>query len=83
MEWDERVWSALKAALSMVPPFVRKRALDKIIEGAEDFAKARGSDKVEEQDLVKAARDKVPEDMREISLQILAEQGININESAG
>ncbi len=77
MPWEDRVWSALKAALSVVPPFARKKALEKIIEGAEENARARGAEKVEEPDLVKAAGEKVPEDMREICLDILAEQGLN------
>jgi hypothetical protein len=76
MPWEDSVWDALKAALSVVPPFVRKKALTKIIEGAEENARARGAEKVEEPDLVKAASEKVPENMRDVCLDILAEQGI-------
>lgn len=77
MTWDDRVWSALKAAISVVPPFVRKKALVKIVESAEDNARTRGAEKVEEADLVKATKEKVPENMRDICLGILSDQGIN------
>jgi hypothetical protein len=77
MEWDTRVWSALCASITPMPPFVRKRALLKIIKTSEDVAKSRGSELVEADDLIKAVYKKVPEQVRKMCLESLAEHGIN------
>jgi len=78
MEWDPQVWQALKDAISPMPPFVRKKALRTIIEASEKAAHERDASQVEEQDLVKAAMEKVPSVMRGRMLDALAEQGIRI-----
>ena len=77
MEWDERVWSALRASITPMPPFVRKRALLKIIKTSEDVSKSRGSALVEADDLIKAVYKKVPKQVRKMCLESLAEHGIN------
>jgi len=56
-----------------MPPFVRQRALRIIIEASEGFARERGSDVVQEEDLVRAAREKVPAMARHRMLQALME----------
>jgi len=79
MPWDGTVWKALRAAVSPIPPFVRKKALVKIIEASEKNALDRSSPQVEAPDLIAAAREKVPGHMLKICLEALAEQGIKEN----
>ena len=80
MEWDPLVWQALKDAVSPMPPFVRKRALQMIIEASESFAQERRSVIVQEEDLVRAAREKTPALARQRMLDALAEQGIKVDD---
>ena len=76
LAWDEKVWTALKAAVSPIPPFIRKKALMKIIKAGEYNSLDRGSAVVEAPDLIKAAKEKVPSHMLKICLEALEEQGI-------
>jgi len=78
MPWDEKVWQALKDAITPMPPFVRGKALKTIIEASEKAARDRGSPRVEEQDLVKAAKEKIPSVAKGRMLAALAEYGIKI-----
>lgn len=80
MDWDEKVWVAFKRASAYIPPTVRMEAVLRIIEESEKEAKIRGSNLVEEKDLVIAAKRKVPKAYKQISLDILKEQGISVNE---
>jgi hypothetical protein len=79
MSWDDELWRKLKDAISPMPPFIRKKALKMIIEASEDFAQERGAEIVEEEDLVRAAREKVPDLVRQSVMDALAEQGIRVN----
>jgi len=83
MEWDPTVWQALKDAISPMPPFVRRRALKAIIEASETFARERGSEVVQEEDLVEAARTKTPAIGRRRMLDALAEMGVKIEVTKG
>lgn len=78
MPWNEDLWRMLKDAISPMPPFVRQRALGIIVEASEAFARERGSEVVEEEDLVKAAKTKTPALARQRMLDALAEVGINV-----
>ena len=78
MPWDEDIWQRLKDAISPMPPFVRQRALKTIIEASEAFARERGSEVVQEEDLVKAAKTKTPVLTRQLMLDALAEMGIRV-----
>jgi len=78
MPWDEALWQQLKDATSPMPPFVRRRALKTIIEASETFARERGSEVVQEEDLVKAAKTKIPVLTRQRMLDALAEMGIRV-----
>ena len=78
MLWDEDLWQRLKDAISPMPPFVRQRALKTIIEASEMFARERGSEMVQEEDLVKAAKTKTPALTRRRMLDALAEMGIRV-----
>lgn len=78
MGWDPLVWQALKDAVSPMPLFIRKKALTMIIKASEESARGRGASQVEEQDLVKAAMEKVSSLARGRMLAALAEQGIRI-----
>jgi DNA replicative helicase MCM subunit Mcm2 (Cdc46/Mcm family) len=78
MPWDEDLWQRLKDAISPMPPFVRRRALKTIIETSETFARERGSEVVQEEDLVQAAKTKTPALTRRRMLDALAEMGIRI-----
>jgi DNA replicative helicase MCM subunit Mcm2 (Cdc46/Mcm family) len=76
--WDEDLWQRLKDAISPMPPFVRQRALRTIIEASETFARERGSEVVQEEDLVQAAKTKTPTLTRRRMLGALAEMGIKV-----
>jgi len=78
MPWDEVLWQRLKDAISLMPPFVRQRALKTIIEASEAFAREKGSEVVQEEDLVKAAKTKTPALARRRMLDALAEMGIRV-----
>lgn len=78
MPWDEILWQRLKDAISPMPPFVRQRALKTIIEASEAFALGRGSEVIQEEDLVKAAKTKTPALTRQRMLDALAEMGIRL-----
>jgi len=78
MPWDEDLWRQLKDAISPMPPFVRRRALKAIIEASETLARERGSEVVQEEDLVKAAKTKTPVLTRRRMLDALAEMGMRI-----
>lgn len=78
MPWDEDLWQRLKDAISPMPPFVRQRALRTIIEASETFARERGSEVVQEKDLVRAAVTKTPAQPRRRMLDALAEMGIRV-----
>ena len=78
MPWDEALWRQLKDATSSMPPFVRRRALKTIIETSETFAQERGSEVVQEEDLVKAAKTKTPALTRRRMLDTLAEMGMRV-----
>jgi len=80
MSWDDELWRKLKDAISPMPPFIRKKALKMIIEASEGFAQERGAEVVEEEDLVRAAREKVPALARQSVMDALAEQGIRAND---
>ena len=77
MEWDPALWEALFASVTLIPPFVRKRALSKIIGASENNARARGAEKVETGDLLKSVKETVPENVRKMCLETLAEHGID------
>ena len=79
MTWDENVWESLKDAMTYVPVLVRKRALKKIIETSEVNAKARRSNIVEAEDLIRAAKEKVPERVQDVCFETLAQHGINVD----
>lgn len=83
MPWNEDLWRKLKDAISPMPPFVRQRALSTIIEACEALAQERGSEVVEEEDLLKAAKTKTPALTRQRMLNALAEVGINIEAAEG
>jgi hypothetical protein len=83
MPWDEDLWQKLKDAISPMPPFVRQRALRTIVEASEVLAQERGSEVVEEEDLVKAAKTKTTALARQRMLDGLAEVGINVEAAEG
>ena len=79
MPWNKDLWQQLKDAVSLMPPFVRRRALRTIIEASETLARERGSEVVQEEDLVKAAKTKTPVLARRRMLDALAEMGIRVD----
>jgi DNA replicative helicase MCM subunit Mcm2 (Cdc46/Mcm family) len=83
MPWDEDLWRKLKDAISPMPPFVRQRALRTIVEASEAFAQERGSEVVEEEDLLKAAKTKIPALTRQRMLDALVEVGIDVEAAKG
>jgi len=83
MPWDEDLWRKLKDAISPMPLFVRQRALRTIVEASEALAQERGSEVVEEEDLVKTAKTKMPALARQRMLDALVEVGINVEAAEG
>jgi hypothetical protein len=83
MPWNEVLWWRLKDAISPMPPFVRQRALRTIVEASETLAQERGSEVVEEQDLVEAAKTKTPALTRQRMLDGLKDVGINVEAAEG
>jgi len=83
MPWDEDLWRKLKDAISPMPPFVRQQGLRTIIEASEALAQERGSEVVEEEDLVKAAKTKIPALARQRMLDGLVEVGISVEAAVG
>jgi len=83
MPWDEDLWRKLKDAISPMPLFVRQRALRTIVEASEALAQERGSEVVEEEDLLKAAKTKTPALTRQRMLDALVEVGINVEAAEG
>ncbi|MGQ9706380.1 MAG: GAF domain-containing protein [bacterium] len=79
MEWDEKVWLALKDAVSGMPTMIRKRALEKIISKAEKKASLRGSVIVSEEDLLFAVELAVPAFVKPACKQALKESGLDID----
>ena len=80
MPWDDDLWRKLKDAISPMPVFIRTNALKMIIEASESFAQEREAEVVQEEDLVKAAREKTPALARQRMLDALAEQGIRVDD---
>lgn len=76
MPWDEGVWKGLCASVTPMPPFVRKKALLKIIRGSEKNARSRSSQMVEAGDVIAAVDEGVPIRIRKMCLETLAEHGI-------
>jgi len=83
MPWDEDLWRKLKDAISPMPPFVRQRALRVIVEASEAYAQERGSEVVEVEDLVKAAKTKTSALARQRMLDSLVEVGIKVEAADG
>ena len=83
MPWNEDLWQKLKDAVSAMPSFVRQRALRTIVEASEALAQERGSEVVEEEDLVKAAKTKTPALTRQRMLDGLVDVGINVEAAEG
>ena len=79
MPWDEQLWLNLRRAAGYIPPTVRMEAVITMIEGSERAAQKRGASIVEEVDLVKTAVKKVPLSVRSLCLDILREQGIEVD----
>ncbi len=80
MDWDEKIWQSFVRAAAYIPPQVRMEAVILVVERSEELARKRNSPRVEEEDLVQAAAEKVPKAYRKVSLQILKEQGLKVPE---
>lgn len=76
LPWNDVVWDALRATMTPMPPDIRKNALSKIMQASEENAKSRAATVVEAKDLIKAARENVPENIQKMCLEALAEHGI-------
>jgi GAF domain-containing protein len=79
MEWDEKVWLALKDAVSGMPPIIRKRAFEKIVSKAERRAVLRASSIVDDEDLLYAIEVAVPAFVKPACRQALRESGLDLD----
>lgn len=78
MEWDRRVWEALREATSPMPIFVRRRALSKIVRKAEEAARGRGASRVELADLLAGMPGKASGFMREALADALRSRDVQV-----
>jgi len=79
MEWNEKVWLALKDAVSGMPLIIRKRALEKIVSKAERRAVLRASSIVDDEDLLYAIEVAVPAFVKPACRQALRESGLDLD----
>lgn len=60
MDWDEKTYENFKKLVGQAPVFSRKTAERLVSQKAEENAKARGSVKIEEEDMIKAFLSETP-----------------------
>ncbi|MBU4128551.1 hypothetical protein KJ582_00355 [bacterium] len=60
MDWDEKTYENFKKLINQAPVFSRKTAERLVSQKAEGNANARGSTKIEEEDMVKAFLSETP-----------------------
>lgn len=77
MEWDNEVYRKFKLMISGMPLFHRKVAEKMVGRQAEINAKKRGSQLVEEEDIVRAFFSEVPKPFLERMVVLLKDVGFN------
>ena len=60
MDWEEKTYENFKKLINQAPVFSRKTAERLVSQKAEENSKARGSAKIEEEDMVKAFLSETP-----------------------
>ena len=60
MDWDEKAYENFKKLIDQAPVFARKTAERLTSQKAEENAKVRGSEKIEEEDMIKAFLSETP-----------------------
>jgi len=78
MNWEERLWLALKDAMSGMPTFIRGKAMSKIVSSAEGYARKRGSNLVEREDLARAFDTAVPKAIKPLCRRALKDAGVEV-----
>ena len=79
MKWDDEAWGVVKRTSSTIPPFARVKSLRAIIEASEWAAKQRRGQRVEVRDIVKGVKERAPEAYRDLFLNALREQSIDVD----
>ncbi len=77
MEWDSEVYKKFKLMINKMPLFQRKVAEKMAGRQAEINAKERGSQLIEEQDVVRAFFSEVPKPFLEMMVALLKEVGFD------
>lgn len=60
MDWDKKAYENFKKLIDQAPVFARKTAERLVSQKAEENAKTRGSNKIEEEDMIKAFLSETP-----------------------
>jgi hypothetical protein len=60
MDWDEKVYENFKKLIDQAPVFSRKTAERLTSQKAEENARARGSSRIEEEDMIRAFLSETP-----------------------
>lgn len=60
MEWDEKAYENFKKLINQAPVFSRRTAERLVSQKAEENAKTRGSERIEEEDMIKAFLSETP-----------------------
>lgn len=76
MDWEPEVKKKFKQLVTKLPFFHRHIAEQVVTEKAQELAAQRGSNKVEEKDLVQAFLTEVPEVFRRYLADLLKETGL-------
>ncbi|MBN1316046.1 MAG: hypothetical protein JXA42_11275 [Anaerolineales bacterium] len=80
MEWDPGLLEMLDKAIEQnVPPFMRAEARRMFIQEAEEHALERGSEKVEELDLIVIAYQATPPDKVAVMEETYKKMGVDID----
>ena len=77
MEWDKDTQEKFQLMISKMPIFHRRMAEKAASAGAEAFAKARGSEKIQEEDAVRAFFKETPKPFVSLMVNLMKEAGFD------
>lgn len=77
MEWDKETQDKFKLMISRMPIFHRRMAEKAVLAGAEALAKARGSEQIQEGDVIGAFFKETPKPFIGLMVNLMKEVGFN------
>lgn len=78
--WDNKAQEHFNKVIENLPQFHRSIAEQLVKEKAEELAKARGSDRVEDQDVIVAFFQEVPPAFKDMMKRLFHQQGIDYSQ---